>query len=412
METNISKCMYCGSHNYGGGCSFSPSKLHIHVDDPERCIYCGSKSYGGGCAFNRKNNMHVHGMSANDNDDSLILNKDHHHQPLLEYGSIEIKDEDFGGSSLRESPQIQREVEHEDTKTIGRKINYFLKMLKIGDLDEVKNIIREGAFDINTMPEAVLLLFDDKPNKAKSFLRDLIDINSQNDWGYTALMFAVMEENIPLIKNLLGAGADPNAKNNGGVSILMKWVEDYDCTSSNMNIIKILLGAGVNLNAKDNKGNTVLFFANDDNIIKILLGAGANPNIKNKEGQTALFFVWSEKVIEVLLGAGINPNVKDNKGRTALMVGAEKEKNSSVKNLLDAGADPNIQDVYGFSALMIAAHNGDMDIVKDLLAHDANPRLKDKNGYNASYWALKEGHQEVAQRIRSKMGILYRLLWG
>ena len=66
MSTNVSKCMYCGSHNYGGGCSFSPSKQHIHIDDPNKCIYCGSKSYGGGCVFNKRSNMHVHGIEYND----------------------------------------------------------------------------------------------------------------------------------------------------------------------------------------------------------------------------------------------------------------------------------------------------------------------------------------------------------
>jgi len=65
METKVSKCMYCGSHNYGNGCIYSPSKLHVHIDDPNKCIYCGSKNFGNGCIYNKRK-IHVHGIEYND----------------------------------------------------------------------------------------------------------------------------------------------------------------------------------------------------------------------------------------------------------------------------------------------------------------------------------------------------------
>ena len=62
MSKQESKCMYCGSASYGGGCIFSAKHIHVHVDDPSKCIYCGSSGYGSGCIFNPFNHMHVHGM--------------------------------------------------------------------------------------------------------------------------------------------------------------------------------------------------------------------------------------------------------------------------------------------------------------------------------------------------------------
>jgi hypothetical protein len=56
-----SKCMYCGSENYGVGCMYSPNKYHVHVDDPKKCIYCGSTGYGVGCIY-ASNKYHIHGM--------------------------------------------------------------------------------------------------------------------------------------------------------------------------------------------------------------------------------------------------------------------------------------------------------------------------------------------------------------
>jgi hypothetical protein len=57
--------MYCGTEAYGRGCSYSPSKVHVHVDDPKKCIYCGSITYGRGCPFNPTSNIHVHGVEFN-----------------------------------------------------------------------------------------------------------------------------------------------------------------------------------------------------------------------------------------------------------------------------------------------------------------------------------------------------------
>jgi hypothetical protein len=61
-STHVSRCMYCGSTSYGGGCIFSSHRMHIHVDDPTRCVYCGLLAYGSGCVFNPYGKVHVHGM--------------------------------------------------------------------------------------------------------------------------------------------------------------------------------------------------------------------------------------------------------------------------------------------------------------------------------------------------------------
>lgn len=53
-------------------------------------------------------------------------------------------------------------------------------------------------------------------------------------------------------------------------------------------LIKLLITAGANVNARDNYGYTVLMRTNNHKIAKILIKAGADVNGKNTYGVTAL----------------------------------------------------------------------------------------------------------------------------
>ena len=60
-----SSCVYCNQHVYGKGCPYSPSKVHMHVNDPRKCIYCGQVAYGCGCPYNPFGKQHIHGVEYN-----------------------------------------------------------------------------------------------------------------------------------------------------------------------------------------------------------------------------------------------------------------------------------------------------------------------------------------------------------
>lgn len=65
-------CVFCGSHAYGPGCPFSPTKIHLHPSDPKKCIYCGSVSRGSGCPFNPHGRIHIHGVEFNSMTNEVI----------------------------------------------------------------------------------------------------------------------------------------------------------------------------------------------------------------------------------------------------------------------------------------------------------------------------------------------------
>ena len=60
----MSECIYCGSTSYGKDCClYSPTKAHMHMDEPDKCIYCGSSNTGQGCLYNPYGDLHVKGFA-------------------------------------------------------------------------------------------------------------------------------------------------------------------------------------------------------------------------------------------------------------------------------------------------------------------------------------------------------------
>ena len=105
------------------------------------------------------------------------------------------------------------------------------------------------------------------------------------------------------MKQLLGAGADPNARNGSDD----KTVLSRASLSGSLEIVKALLEAGADPNAKDNYGHTALMeasLANHVRIVLALLAAKADPNAKNNSGRTALDLANGNEIKEILRKAG------------------------------------------------------------------------------------------------------------
>ena len=126
----------------------------------------------------------------------------------------------------------------------------------------------------------------------------------------------------------------------------------------NVELVKVLLEAGANPNARDEyngftilQGRRIYKWSADKivEIVKLLLEAGANPNDSNSGSQTPLHraaYEGNVEVIKMLLEAGANPNA--NQGRyTPLHTVAQDGNVEAVKMLLEAGANPNAPGLSG-----------------------------------------------------------------
>ncbi|HYL74014.1 MAG TPA: ankyrin repeat domain-containing protein [Bryobacteraceae bacterium] len=221
----------------------------------------------------------------------------------------------------------------------------------------------------------------------KALLDRGADPNAADRQGNTVLMRAAAskrtyeEERHPLIHLLLAAGADPRHKNSRGVTALMLMAGDGNPA------LPLLLEKQVEVDARDAEGNTALHYAarhfargwqRRDGWA--LLQKGADVNAANQLGETALILAatqYEPDAAQLLLVKGANVNAKTKRGRTALMQAIDGPKDFDndkhlvyspriAELLIATGADVNAHDAEGKSAMMLATERGYAEMVAAL----------------------------------------------
>ena len=123
--------------------------------------------------------------------------------------------------------------------------------------------VSDTARPVKTLPrpvykgdeEALINLCDRAPvdvdvDETRRLIEDGINVNTQNEYGYTALMYAVMNNNIRMVQELIRAGADVNVQGSvDGMTALIMCLM-YNHTSTIQGLIEIvheLIRAGASL---------------------------------------------------------------------------------------------------------------------------------------------------------------------
>ena len=185
--------------------------------------------------------------------------------------------------------------------------------------------------------------------------------------------------------------------------------------SGNPEIIKMILDAGADANAKGADGSTPLWMAVVSSaaapevikitpeVIKMLLDAGANVNYRNNaedfDGMTPLMFAAlgsRPEVIKMLLDAGANVNDRENKyGATALVMAAANNANPEVTRiLLRAGAG------YRERAKEIAKQNKNPEVLRVLETWDEEEvkGQKEAGQQKSLFTELSEEYEDYLKR--------------
>lgn len=127
---------------------------------------------------------------------------------------------------------------------------------------------------------------------------------SGDAYGYQAIHFIDLNFDEEVLNLLLANGADINAKNEFGLTLLHT-VNDPDAVS-------LLVGQGADLEARDASGRTPLVthaenYEDGSDVVFALLEMGADPSAKSNEGETALMFArqsTNHDLIQRLIGLG------------------------------------------------------------------------------------------------------------
>ncbi|HEY8184728.1 MAG TPA: ankyrin repeat domain-containing protein [Pyrinomonadaceae bacterium] len=183
---------------------------------------------------------------------------------------------------------------------------------------------------------------------------------------------AAQEDNLETLTELI-AGTDVNLRDKeSGTTAL-----EHAVKNANREMVQLLLSAGANVNAKNREGETVLMMLDDDattDLVWDLINAKADVNLKSDSGSTALMQVAVSNNLEALktlLDAGAEVNAKDKQGRTALMLAASEGLVNNVRALVLAGADLNAIDEDKKNALAYAAENDHAAVVRFLKSKGA-----------------------------------------
>lgn len=151
-------------------------------------------------------------------------------------------------------------------------------------------------------------------------------VNAVDSTGFTALVYAVEENQLESARLLLKAGADPNIKTHSGWTALM---------------------------SASSEGR--------DQLVELLVDQGAHLETGNGYRWTAVHHAVLDRrysTLKLLLERGASPNAASVNGLTPLMEAARKGDRESAELLIRHGGDPDLVAEFGKSAIQLAEAQG------------------------------------------------------
>ncbi len=143
-----------------------------------------------------------------------------------------------------------------------------------------------------------------------------------------------------------------------------------------------LVNKGANVNAKDRSGDSILMMA-------VYYGSPKLVNFLIEKGADVNYIFYDENY-------GLHEN--SNAIKSAYYAG--KTGRMDLVKLLLEKADINLQDKDGGTLLMWAAKRGYTNMLKILLQKGAKLDIKDRIGWNALEWACWSGEREAVKLLR------------
>ena len=271
--------------------------------------------------------------------------------------------------------------------------------------------------------------------KLKDLIAKGVDVNIQDIFGNTPLIYASSKGYFNLVKLLIEKGANPNICNKVNANALIE-----SLINGNLQTSKILIDKTDDLNVITKSQTTALMYACEKgyiDIIKPLVEKGANINFKNsldlsafefavKSGNLELIkllldlgFILTQtdldeclafsckksvlNIIEFFIKKGANPNCKNSLGYPPLILNISTKADPKViKYLIDNKADVNHIDSYSYNALMYAAFSKKNSVFKLLHSLGGNINAKNSCGSSILSLSVELNNNELVEYLCSK----------
>jgi ankyrin repeat protein len=139
--------------------------------------------------------------------------------------------------------------------------------------------------------------------RAKELIAAGADANARDSYGATMLMDAAHAGNAEMVRALIAAGADVNATDELGWNAVHKAVYNNELDKGFPEVVEMLAKAGCDVNAKIGYGIRPLMLAagyGEAAVCQALLSNGADILARNDGGLTALMMVKDKFYVEVI----------------------------------------------------------------------------------------------------------------
>ncbi len=247
------------------------------------------------------------------------------------------------------------------------------------------------------------------PEKLKQLLMyRSVDINAKSSYGLTPLDMAVSrcgEEVVALLRKHGARHGKPHR------IALTEAIKNGDTSK-----IKELIARGADVNARNLSGDTLLHvavFREKAEAVRLLLGAGANPDVLNTKpawdppaAYSPLHWAAVEnmtEIVKLLLDGGADINIPDSYGQTPLLMSVMQDTAMTVF-LVAKGADVDKANLSGNTPLHEAVVGGKKGIVTLLLEKGAKINQKDRQSRTPLDVAEDEDMKKLLLKHGAKTG--------
>lgn len=299
--------------------------------------------------------------------------------------------------------------------TNGHGESAFVLALKAGQIKTAEYLCEKGAKILNLSNYDLFDIFDKNPDSIKILKKSAFNLNNINNYGYSPLIYALIENRTDIAELLIKNGVDCNCTikddNKNVCSVL-----EFALYKNQSEIATLLINHGADIHHYCTAGSNSFLIAaqsGDNKNIQLLLDKGIPVDIRGKnnfEGQTALMSAANSNhldTIKFLISCGANINATRNSGLTALMVASQTGSEKVVEYLIKNGADINLIADDGCNAFIYASQYGNVPCAALLLDAGADINHMDKDG-TALHNATREGKYDSVKFLLEK-GIDYKL---
>ncbi|XP_023316812.1 ankyrin-1-like [Trichogramma pretiosum] len=252
-------------------------------------------------------------------------------------------------------------------------------------------------------------------------IQQTVQIDVQNELGWTPLHLAVCNSHRKLTELLLRRGVDPNLSDKEGFTALhhIALRETDDDLAGTFFKICDDIQQTVQIEVQNKLGWTPLHLAvcnSHRKLTELLLRRGVDPNLSDKEGFTALHHIALRETDDDLAGTffkicddiqqTVKLEVRDKRSDTPLHLALDNGLRKLTELLLRRGADPNSAGEKGLTALhYIALRETDDDLpemffqICDDIQQTVQIDVQNKLGRTPLHLAVRNSHNKLTELL-------------